>query len=56
MRWIRLIAALVGFSSILAAAPIVAERVTGLPSEMPQEFEPTYDGFDYVRRIEKMTT
>jgi putative CocE/NonD family hydrolase len=26
--------------------------VTSLPSEMPEHFVPTYDGFEYVRRVE----
>jgi len=49
----RLIAALVVACSILSSDRALAQaRYPGLPSEMPEKFEPTYDGFDHVRRIE----
>ncbi len=41
-------------ASLLAAAPVAARQAAGLPSEIPEKFEPTPDGFDYERRIEKI--
>jgi len=53
MQRIRTGAALiVGLVSILAATPGSAQQAGGLPSEIPEKFEPTYYGFDYARRVE----
>jgi putative CocE/NonD family hydrolase len=45
---------LAGMSSLTPtlAADKKGEPIKGLPSETPSKFEPTYDGFDHVRRIE----
>jgi len=52
MKPIRLFATLATLPCLLITAPVVGQQATDLPSEIPQKFQPTYDGFGYVRRIE----
>ncbi len=54
MTRVRSVAAVVVGTILCLAAPGVraGAPVKTLPSETPQKFVPTYDGFDHVRRIE----